>query len=60
LLVGGFSGFVLGAVVGVALMGAGRDGRRKSIPFGPFMIAGALLGIFFAGPLADAWRGLLG
>jgi leader peptidase (prepilin peptidase)/N-methyltransferase len=60
LLVGGFSSFVLGAVVGVALIGAGRDGRRKSIPFGPFMIAGALLGIFFAGPLADAWRGLLG
>ena len=53
LLIGGFGGFVLGAVVGVAAMAAGRAGRKTVLPFGPFMIAGALLGIFFAEPLAD-------
>lgn len=46
LLIGGFTGFVLGAVVGVAAMAIGRAGRRTALPFGPFMITGALLGIF--------------
>jgi leader peptidase (prepilin peptidase)/N-methyltransferase len=60
LLIGGFSGFVLGAVVGVAAMAAGRAGRKTALPFGPFMIAGALLAIFFAEPLAAGLRRLLG
>jgi leader peptidase (prepilin peptidase)/N-methyltransferase len=59
LLIGGFSGFVLGAVVGIAAMAAGRAGRKTALPFGPFMIAGALLAIFFAEPLATAWRRLV-
>ncbi len=42
LLVGGFLGFVYGAVVGIGLMIGGRAGRRTAIPFGPFMVAGAL------------------
>jgi leader peptidase (prepilin peptidase)/N-methyltransferase len=60
LLIGAFSGFLLGAVVGVAVMAAGRGSRKTAVPFGPFMIAGALLAIFFAEPLAAAYRGLLG
>jgi leader peptidase (prepilin peptidase)/N-methyltransferase len=60
LLIGGFGAFVLGAVVGVATMAAGRAGRKTMLPFGPFMIAGALLAIFFAEPLAAAWRRLMG
>ena len=59
LLVGGFSGFVLGAVVGVAAIAIGRAGRKTALPFGPFMITGALLAIFFAEPLATAWRRLM-
>jgi len=54
LLIGGFSAFVLGAAVGVAAMALGRAGRKTALPFGPFMIAGALLAIFSAGPLAGA------
>ncbi|WP_112243943.1 prepilin peptidase [Kribbella monticola] len=60
LLIGGFSAFVLGAVVGIAAMSVGRAGRKTALPFGPFMIAGALLAIFFADPLAAAWRRLMG
>ncbi|MET7860846.1 A24 family peptidase [Streptomyces sp. NPDC005318] len=44
---GGFAGFVLGAVYGFGLMVLRRAGRKTGIPFGPFMIAGALLGILF-------------
>jgi leader peptidase (prepilin peptidase)/N-methyltransferase len=60
LLVGAFAGFVLGAVVGVAVMAAGRGGRKTALPFGPFMIAGVLLALFAAAPLAGWYGALLG
>lgn len=46
LIVGAFCGFFFGAVVGVALVALGRAGRRSAVPFGPFMIAGALFAVF--------------
>ncbi|MCX4770148.1 MULTISPECIES: A24 family peptidase [unclassified Streptomyces] len=46
---GGFAGFLFGAAYGLALMIMRRAGRKTGIPFGPFMIAGALLGILFGG-----------
>jgi leader peptidase (prepilin peptidase)/N-methyltransferase len=47
LAVGAFLGFLLGSVVGVAIIALGRAGRRTAVPFGPFMIVGALAGIFW-------------
>lgn len=35
-------GIMSGAIVGVVLMATGRLSRREPIPFGPFLIAGAL------------------
>jgi leader peptidase (prepilin peptidase)/N-methyltransferase len=55
-LVGTFAAFLLGGVVGVALMLARRAGRRTAIPFGPAMLAGALLALFAAEPIT-AWYG---
>lgn len=46
---GGFAGFLFGAVYGIALVAMRRAGRKTGIPFGPFMIAGALLGLLFGG-----------
>ncbi|MFE2945000.1 prepilin peptidase [Streptomyces sp. NPDC059255] len=43
--VGAFAGFLLGALYGVGLMVLRRAGRKSVIPFGPFMIVGALLGL---------------
>ena len=34
------------------------EGRKTAIPFGPFMLAGALLALFFAGA-ASTWYGNL-
>ncbi|WP_405548652.1 A24 family peptidase [Streptomyces globisporus] len=45
LFVGGFAGFLFGAAYGLALVLLRRAGRRTGIPFGPFMIAGALTGV---------------
>ena len=53
LIVGGFSAFVFGGVVGIVLMAAGRAGRRSGIPFGPFMLGGAAFGVV-AGPAVAA------
>ena len=53
--VGAFSAFFVGGVVGVVLMLAGEAGRKTKIPFGPFMIAGALIGIFTGAQLASAY-----
>ncbi|WP_228980395.1 A24 family peptidase [Streptomyces sp. DH12] len=47
LLSGAFAGFLLGALYGLGLVALRRANRRTAIPFGPFMIGGALLGVLF-------------
>ncbi|MGW4230588.1 prepilin peptidase [Streptomyces sp. NPDC004980] len=49
LCAGGFAGFLFGALYGFGLILLRRAGRRTGIPFGPFMIAGALVGLLFGG-----------
>ncbi|MEV3989383.1 A24 family peptidase [Streptomyces sp. NPDC049837] len=45
LFVGAFAGFLFGAVYGFALVALRRASRKSAIPFGPFMIGGALVGV---------------
>jgi leader peptidase (prepilin peptidase) / N-methyltransferase len=45
LIAGGFAGFALGGMFAAALLVVRRAGRKQSIPFGPFMIAGAVLAL---------------
>ena len=45
LLAGGFAGLFLGALAAGALLASRRAGRKQLIPFGPFMIAGAVLAV---------------
>jgi leader peptidase (prepilin peptidase)/N-methyltransferase len=56
--VGGFLGFGYGAVIGVALMAGRKAGRKSRIPFGPFMVAGALTAVFVGNAIAHAYLGL--
>lgn len=44
-MLGTFAGFLLGALYGGALVVARRAGRKTAIPFGPFLISGAFLGL---------------
>jgi leader peptidase (prepilin peptidase)/N-methyltransferase len=44
-LLGAFAGFLLGALYGAALVAVRRAGRKTTIPFGPFLLAGALAGL---------------
>ena len=59
LIVSTFGAFLLGAIVGVALIVTSRGGRKTAIPFGPFMIAAALVTVFAGGWLADGYLGLV-
>lgn len=45
LFAGGFAGFLYGTLYGLGLLVLRRANRRTGIPFGPFMIAGALTGV---------------
>jgi leader peptidase (prepilin peptidase) / N-methyltransferase len=45
LIGGGFAGFLLGGVFASALLVSRRTGRKQPIPFGPLMIAGAVLAL---------------
>lgn len=55
LAVGAFLGFALGGVIGVTLMATGRATRKSKIPFGPFMLTGALIAVFVGARLAHAY-----
>lgn len=54
LAVGGFAAFFLGGIFAVGLMLARRAGRKSGIPFGPWMILGAAVGIA-AGEQLGRW-----
>lgn len=57
--VGAFAGFLLGGVVGVALLALRMAHRKSRIPFGPAMLAGAFLAVFAAAPIAGWYTSLL-
>jgi leader peptidase (prepilin peptidase)/N-methyltransferase len=57
--IGTLTGFVLGGVAGVALLATRRATRKTAIPFGPYMLAGALLAVFVAGPVGSWYSSLL-
>ncbi|WP_375407365.1 prepilin peptidase [uncultured Amnibacterium sp.] len=60
LTVGIAAGFLLGGVFGVVLIAIGRAKRGTGIPFGPWMLAGAWVGVAAGAPLADGYLRLVG
>ena len=60
LAVGGLAGFVLGGVAGVTLLALGRATRRSTIPFGPWLLAGAWAGVLAGVPIAQWYGGVSG
>lgn len=48
-------GFLLGGVWSIGLLLFRRAGRRTAIPYGPFMLAGALVAVLAGEPLASAY-----
>lgn len=56
-LVGMFLSFLVGGVLGIAVMALGKGGRKTQIPFGPFLALGTALGIFWGEGLLDLYLG---
>ena len=56
LVIAFFAAFAIGAVVGIALMVAGKAGRKTAIPFGPFMALGAIISALVGQTLLDTYR----
>jgi leader peptidase (prepilin peptidase)/N-methyltransferase len=59
LLVATIAAALLGGIVGVGMLLAGR-GRRAALAFGPWLLAGAWIGILIGAPLASAYLSLFG
>ena len=59
LLIGAFAGFLIGGLAGAALLAARRATGKTAVPFGPYMLLGALIAIFAAGPVAGWYLSLL-
>lgn len=59
LLIGGFAAFLVGGVFSVLLLITGRATRKSGIPFGPWMLLGAAIGIAWGERLWTAYLELL-
>ena len=59
LLIGAFAAFVLGSAVGLSVILGRRGTGKTAIPFGPFMVAAALLAFFVGVPIADLYSRLV-
>lgn len=60
LAVGAFGAFVLGGVISIILLATKRIGRKGGIPFGPWMIAGAWMGLVLGASIAALYLSLFG
>ena len=60
LAVGAFSAFLLGGLFSLVLLLTRRANRKSGIPFGPWMLAGAWLGIFGGEAIATGYLSLFG
>lgn len=60
LLVGAFSAFVLGGFFALALIVLRRAKRTSGIPFGPWMLTGAWVGVFFGTSIVQHYFSIFG
>jgi len=59
LFVGWFAAFLFGGLFAVGLLVIGRAGRKSGIPFGPWMLLGAAVGIVAGQQLTEWYLGVL-
>jgi leader peptidase (prepilin peptidase) / N-methyltransferase len=59
LIVGAFAAFAIGACLATALLLSHAATRKTAIPFGPFMVTGALVALFANAPLSHMYSRLV-
>lgn len=60
LLIGAFAAFLLGGLFALGLVITKRASRKSGIPFGPWMLLGAWVGILWGDALWQGYLGLIG
>jgi leader peptidase (prepilin peptidase) / N-methyltransferase len=59
LVVGAFAAFLIGACIATAMLLSHSATRKTAMPFGPFMVAGALVAFFASVPLSHLYSRLV-
>jgi leader peptidase (prepilin peptidase)/N-methyltransferase len=57
LAVAGLGAFILGGIVSIVLLATRRASRKDFIPFGPFMVAAAIIAVVFGDAIVDWYVG---
>jgi leader peptidase (prepilin peptidase) / N-methyltransferase len=57
LVLGFFAAFLLGALVGLALIALKLRSRKDAVPFGPFLAAGTVLAALWGDPILRWYSG---
>ncbi len=60
LIVGAFAAFLLGGLFSIGLLFTGKATRKSGIPFGPWMLLGAWVGIIFGREISSWYLTLVG
>lgn len=60
LIVGAFAAFLLGGIAALVLVLARHGGRKTRLPFGPFMLGGAWVGVVVGKPVAAGYLSVTG
>jgi leader peptidase (prepilin peptidase)/N-methyltransferase len=55
LYIGFMVGFIVGVIIGVVKMRVQGSGRKTSLPFGPALAVGAVVGVLWGTSLANIW-----
>jgi leader peptidase (prepilin peptidase) / N-methyltransferase len=57
MILGLFLGFFYGAIIGLVILAVSKRGRGQAVPFGPFLVAGAVTALLVGTPILDWYRG---
>jgi len=58
ILVALFSAFLLGAIIGLGLIIAGKKTLKSEVPFGPFLVTGTFIALFFSNQIINWYLNL--
>ena len=53
-----FLAFLVGGLVGIALLVSGKKGRKDAVPFGPYLALGGVLALLQGGNIISWYLGL--
>ncbi|MGI6341178.1 MAG: prepilin peptidase [Minisyncoccales bacterium] len=54
-----FIAFASGAIIGLAMMGLKKRGMKSEIPFGPFLVFGTFVALFFGNDFIQWYLSLM-